>query len=456
MPSTAVPWIAAIAMAAFALFAPTLLNDDTFAHVATGDWIVAHRVISRVDPFSYTFAGKPWIAHEWLAELALAAAYRAASWTGVAILTAIAAATAFFNLARHLGRWLPAPATLLLVVFAAACVAPGLLARPHIMALPFFEAWVAGLFLARSEARAPSWWLLPVMVVWANLHGGFIIGLLLVIPLALEALTANTARQRDVAIRWGAFLAASVGAACLTPHGPAGLLFPFTLLGNAELSSIGEWRPIDFGTVQPFELILVAGLYVALSRGARLAPVRLLILLGLLHMALGHSRHQTLVAVIVPLLLAEPLGAALSQARPARSGRQITIAGLAALGLLIAARIAFPPARPTAPYAALAHVPATFAALPVLNDYAFGSYLAFAGLHPFIDARAELYGEAFMHRYKQITRPDRAALDDLIRDYGVRWTLLTPDNPAVTMMDTKPGWCRFYADDVAIVHAPCR
>ena len=293
------------------------------------------------------------------------------------------------------------------------------------------------------------------MCLWANLHGGFVFGLFLALPLMLEAMLAEPAAWRAVLARWGGFLLAAIVAALLTPHGMTGLLFPFQLLGMAELSMIGEWQPINFSVVQPLEVALIAGLYVALTRSIRLPPLRLLILLGLLHMALHHARHTVLFGAIVPLLIAEPLSVALLLKQPEwhigrwRTGRLVAIAGLVALRLLL------PVTRGDGfsfPVTALAHIPPDLAVQPVLNEWDFGSYMIFAHFRPFIDGRAELYGETFLRQYAGIVRPNKMALETTLRDYGIRWTILAPSNPTVILLDFLPGWCRFYSDAVAIVH----
>ena len=457
IPAVSPPWVAAVAMFALTLFAPRVLNDgDTFWHLAAGDWIIAHWAVPHTDPFSYSFAGKPWVAHEWLSEVLMAASFRVAGWSGVVVLTALAAALAMFQLARHLGRWLPAGPSLLLLLLAASCITPCLLARPHILALPAMEAWVASLFIARGMGRAPPWRLLPVMCLWANLHGSFVLGLVLLAPLALEAAMAEPAAWRAVLARWAGFLFAATTAATLTPHGLAGLLFPFQLMGMAELARISEWQPPNFSTLQPLEVALVAGLYVTLTRGARLPPVRLLILLGLLHLSLHHARHQMVVGMIVPLLIAEPLGVALPPERPGWDARHWRAGGLAAVAGLAALRLLLPIVRvdgPGTPVTALAHVPPALAAEPVFNDYSFGGYLIFAHVRPFIDGRADMYGDAFMHQYLAATLAGKAALETTFRDYGIRWTIFAPDSSVLGLLDALPHWCRIYADDVAVVHA---
>jgi hypothetical protein len=103
------------------------------------------------------------------------------------------------------------------------------------------------------------------------------------------------------------------------------------------------------------------------------------------------------------------------------------------------------------PITALAHVPPALAAQPVLNDYAFGGYLIFKGVRPFIDSRADLYGDAFLDDYAAMMRPDSALLSRALSDRGVAWTILAAGSPAVTAMDALPGWHRLFADGTAVV-----
>ena len=101
---------------------------------------------------------------------------------------------------------------------------------------------------------------------------------------------------------------------------------------------------------------------------------------------------------------------------------------------------------------ALAHVPREVQGEHVLNDYSFGGYLIFAGVRPFVDPRAELYGDAFLKRYAQIIAPDPGVLRDLLRRYDIRWTILSRQSPVAGEMDALAGWHRLYADNVAVVH----
>ena len=447
------------------LFAPQVLNDpDTWWHIAAGEWMLRHGAVPRVDPFSFTFAGKPWVAHEWLAEVLMALAYRAGGWDAVLALEGGAAALAFGLLARHLARWANRLAVLLLLLLALACTSPSLLVRPHILALPALEIWTAGLLIARSRATTPSPLLLPVMLIWVNLHGSFVFGIALAVPLALEALTTAAPDDRArVARGWGLFIVAAVIVAMASPQLWQGLIFPFRLIRMRALPHIGEWQPTNFSEPQPIELALMALLYVALSRGVRVPALRLLIVMGLLHLALAHARHQMLAGVVGALILADPLGRALGRGdaapdaprnRDRRDAGWIG-AGLAILLALTVVRGLRPVVRAdgaASPIPALAHVPPALARSPVFNDYAFGGYLIFNGISPFVDGRADMYGDAFLAGYLRIMRPDIEAFRMAVDKYGIRWTILRTGTPIVDVLDALPGWHRLYADPAATIH----
>src|SRR5215831_11282049 len=169
------PWlvIAGVYCLLMAL-APRLLSDpDTYSHIALGRWILEHHAVPTGDPLSQTMQGAPWIAFEWLSQIAYAIAFASGGWAAVVALAAAAAAAAFGQLTRFLLReWQVVP-TIIAVLVALVLLSPHILARPPMLALPFMVIWVAALIRAADTARAPSWWLLPVMTFWANLHGSF-------------------------------------------------------------------------------------------------------------------------------------------------------------------------------------------------------------------------------------------------------------------------------------------
>jgi hypothetical protein len=425
--------------------------------------MLRHAQVPRFDPFSFTRSGAPWQAHEWLSEVVMAIAFLLGSWNGVVVVYGVALGGAALLLASRLRRALAGPGLALTLALAFSCVAPNLLARPHILVLPIVVAWTAALLDAREQQRAPRAWAAALMLLWANLHGSFVFGFLLLGAFALEAFVEGKPDQRwHIARGWLVFLALGIMAASFTPQGPLGLIFPFELMQMSSLGGIVEWRAMDFSRLAPFEIALAATLFVCLSRGVRVPPIRALLLIGLLHMALQHNRHAMFAALIAALVLApaiaEAEGRAKSEepkpdARPAPTGAWLLFGALALA--LIVARMAVPILRadgPTTPATALDHVPAALQSQHVLNEYDFGGYLIFRHVRPYVDGRTDLYGDTFMAHYFQIARPDRVPLDQALRDAHIAWTIFSPAAPVVALMDTEPGWKRLYADQFAVVH----
>jgi hypothetical protein len=198
-----------------------------------------------------------WVAHEWLGEVVIAWLFDYFGWIGLLMATSLSVATAVAMLLRVLLRTLAPVHAMIATALACAVAFPHVLARPHIFTLPILVAWVATLVRARSEHRAPALRPAPLMLLWANLHGGYMFGLVLAALLTGEAVL--TAGNWPACIRaarlWGRFGAASVLAALITPFGIEGLLLPFRLTQmNFALSVLVKWQSPDFQGFQPLEL----------------------------------------------------------------------------------------------------------------------------------------------------------------------------------------------------------
>ena len=455
--------LAAIALFLFTLaaFSPQVLGDgDTWSHVATGEWIIAHGAAPRADPFSHSMPGAPWTAHEWLSEVLLALALRVGGWSGVVLLTSAAAAAAALIVGLTAARQLRGAPLVLTVAIGLSLVTANLLARPHVLALPLAAAWGAGLLAARDRGRAPPIGLAALMIAWVNMHGGFIFGLLLIGPFALETVTEAPVGARLLAARaWATFALAALAVALINPYGIDAFLLPFRLMSVENLSRISEWRPQDFSHIGTMELALLTLLGLTLIRPFSMPPIRAALLIALVAMALQHSRHQVLLGILAPMLLARPIAAAIGMGSAGEEGRRIarialtaTVAAALAIG---GARLIAPIERTdgaSAPISALRAVPPELRAKPVVNDYAFGGYLIFEHVRPFIDGRAELYGDALMSLYGRLQAGDEADVESALKRYGIAWTIFAPDSRMVAILDRKPGWRRLYADATAVVH----
>jgi hypothetical protein len=452
--------IVAAALAGFWLivFDPRALNDgDTYWHVAAGGWMLDHGRVPQVDPFSFPHLGKPWVAHEWLSEVLMTLVWRATGWTGVVVLFGLSVALSMALLLGRLARWMGPVALAVTAWLCFGCMWVGLFARPHLLALPIMIFWTGELLAARAARRAPPLWLAAILVLWANLHGSFVFGALVAAPLALEALVERWRDPWPVVRSWGIFALACLAAVLLTPHGVEALTYPFHIMTMETLNGIVEWRPANFAKWGEFETALLFTLLVCLARGVKVPLLRTVLVLFLLHMALQHQRHQLVLALIAPLFLAEPIGRSFGRVAPRPLGS--LRAPVALFALVVAAfigwRAVHPVVRPDAvntPKAALAQVPADLQRRPVLNTYSFGGYLIYRGVRPFIDGRADMYGDDFFRRDMRLMRGDDAEFDRTVTQYGLAWTILSPREPLAKKMDAKRGWRRLYADRWAVVH----
>jgi len=433
---------------AWLVFGQSIFNDgDTSWHLAAGRLIVDTRSIPHTDPFSFTFAGHAWTAHEWLAEVAMALVDRIAGWAGVAILFAGAITIALSLVARELLRGLPFRYALLALAFLVAVLAPFMLARPHVITWPIFVLWLLTLLRARDEKRAPKLAWAALMIVWANIHASYLIGIGIAGVFGLEALIQEK-DKRAVLTGWLPFGVLSLLFAAVTPHGVQGFLYPLQVSGMESLPLIQEWRSSNLSDDLLFfvSLVAIAGFAVWKYRG--LSLVRLLLLGGLAVMAVLHSRHQPLFVMTAALLLARTANAS----APMPKLMMPFAIGLAAVSLV---RLVVPLEREdsdTYPANAIAHLPAELRSQPVFNSYSFGGPLILNGIRPYIDGRADMYGDDFTTDHNAIVMGDRRRLDRAVDRFGIRWTILQQGSPLIAVLDKDPQWRRIYADGSAVVH----
>ncbi|MCH7609563.1 MAG: hypothetical protein J4N76_08945 [Chloroflexi bacterium] len=165
-------------LAVFAMALRFSIGPDTYWHLRAGDWILTEGSLLKVDPFSLTRFGSEWIYPGWLAQIALIAAYQLLGFPGLNLLTALVVAAAFgFLWSTMQGRPLLRAFVLLLAATSSAVYWS---ARPHIFTFLFTAATLWGLAkFWRDGSRVI--WVLPVLTaVWANVHGGFVIPILLI------------------------------------------------------------------------------------------------------------------------------------------------------------------------------------------------------------------------------------------------------------------------------------
>lgn len=452
----------------FLFLGDTLLQDsDSFWQIKIGRWILDHGAMPTTDFYSFTRTGAPWISTSWLSQVAFAFSHAHWGWAGPVILTAAAIALALALLVHLLEANIEAPRAVLFAMLALLLSIHHVLARPHILALPVMVAWVGLLMAAADRRSAPSWTWLPLMALWANLHGGFVLGLALIGPISLEAVEhAQKGRRLALFMRWVLFGIGALVASCCTPYGWRTLQGASNILSLGEvLTLILEWMPANFATFTPFEGALLALIAFGYYRGLVLSAPRIFLILFLTWSALSHVRSIDAFAFLLPLVLAKPLGEMFPRPAPDAAGADRWPASLVtALGALTIVAASW---ASTSLYLGHHHFTFTMTQTPVaavdlleqrkaqriFNAYQFGGYLISRDIPVFIDGRAELYGEKFVMDFFKATEGKKPELlPRLLDEHKIDATLLVADAPGPQILDQLKGWKRIYGDDIAVVH----
>jgi hypothetical protein len=446
------------------------VDNDFWWHLRTGELIV-HGGIPRHDPYSWTAGGQPWAAHEWLSEVLIYASQTAfgyAATVGLFTCVAIGALLLSYALARRLGAG--ARPLLALMVLAVLVFAIFVTPRPQAFTWLLFAAYV--MILARDDAgeRAVLWALPPLMLLWANLHLGFVFGLMLV-GCWLASLALDAVCGRDVGWRTPlAVAAACVAAACVNPSGPAILWYParYLLDGSVTNSMVAEWQrpdPLALGHAPIFACAALVALGVALPS----RPRPFLCLAGLVSVALSMLAVRN--APFVALMLFPVAGRALAARWPrlhrgADGAVRVPALATAALAIGVAMGMAAMSMRATGaplalgappddgyPAGAAAYVQAHHAGQRLFNDYNYGGFLIgrlFPRTPVFVDGRTDFYGDALLRDYVTI-EDAQPGWRERLDAYGVEVVLTNARSPLAAALASDAGWSGEYGDGTHVV-----
>jgi hypothetical protein len=453
-------FLAVLFLGVFAMAARNVTDPDVWWHLKTGEYISQHKAVPHTDPFSYTRAGQPWVAHEWLTELGMYELQRHAGFAGLILTFAAAIAVAFLLLYLRCG---PAPYVAGIATLCAAwATAPVWGVRPQVLSLLLTSLWL--LILERSE-RNPHllWWTLPLTLLWVNLHAGFALGLVLSgFFLAAELIQ----RPRNLPyLRTAAFvLLLDLLLVPVNPNGLRMFSYPLETLRSAAMQNyIAEWASPNFHHPEywPF-LLIIFSTFAALSWSP--IPVRprdLILLLVSFYASLASIRMIPLFVLIAIPLVAQRCGnwphAHRHALRPSRAWLNAMI--VLAMAIFASVRVdQISQRQPEAearlfPAHAIAFLRQHPPAEPIFNHYDWGGYLIWK-LYPvvpvFIDGRADLYGEPILHDFAGAYQ-FKAAWPQILQRWHIQ-TVIVPANSALaTGLQNAPGWTIAYQDFQAVI-----
>ena len=466
---------------AFLLASRPLSDGDFWWHLKTGEYIATNLSIPRVDFYSFTVPGKHWVAHEWLSEVIFYLVYTRAGFNTLIFIFTVLTVVAFWIVFRKTNAhpFIKGFAVLLSVW----SILPTMGVRPRTFTLLFAAIYLALLhgFVRERQTRA-IWWLVPLMIVWVNLHAGYLIGLVLIGVVGVGVVLDAWFAGEKLASRWPQLKTlVLVFVACLlvvnlNPQGPRIFVFPFEFfLSPIQQDQITDWLSPDFHQKELFPLLLLMLLTIAALALSpkRVRPSELLLFLSTLYMTLKSNRHMAIFALIAGPLLADYLQASLETTRFARmfgessqpqatsNRRRQIIFNLILLAPLIACLIKLksviysppPQARVGVPLNAVSYLKENGITGNTFTDpNIWGGYLIWATpANPvYIDGRIDMYGDEFMREYLGIIR-GLTRWQEPFDKYRVQNAIVSPTSVLRLQLEQSPQWQQVYRDEMAVV-----
>jgi hypothetical protein len=480
-----------------------MVRDSDFGwHIATGRVIINTGSVPQTDLFSYTDPGRRYIPHEWLAEVIFALVFSAGGFTGLMLLTAGLIALTFAGLtAVLLDRGVSAAITLPLVTLGVLTSVAHWAPRPHIFTFLFTLIWATALERHRRSpplARRPLgalWRLFPLLLIWVNLHGAFLIAFELTASyLAAALVMAITAAPAERAAHWlqardlALLLALAIPITAINPVGFDLLRYSLDFVGQGYLRDIiPELQSPDFH--DPLFAPLLALLAIALGVSVRRQLAPMILIVSWAAFTLISFRNIPQFVIICLPLIAESLqdllvasAARIDGSAPPWLARAVAWARRKSEGFTAAARQARGGASALLGLAVVAALLAqgvridlwggdyafSDSAFPVravermrpfppgqrlFNDALWGGYFSFCcwpAVQNFVDGRVDMYGETYMREYFSAIAGE-PGWRQLLDRYRVDWVMIAPDRPLARWLVIDPGWRELYRDGVAVV-----
>jgi hypothetical protein len=291
------------------------LDPGTFSHLVVGERMVSSGRLIYQDPFSFTFFGHPWIAQQWLSECLMALLFRLGGFDSLLTITVTILACLYtWLLNRLINRGVHPLVSLIFVAFVLTASIFHFLARPHILTMFFLAVTLALLsdFEAGRVSLARLFWLIPLFIIWTNLHGGVLGGIATFVITGAGWLVLK-ALKKESPIKEGQRLTLIflMIAACLTPlFNPYGMKLPatwFSIMGSSVIAEkIQEHQPL-FSFDYWWLVLPCMVLYFFYFLGTLKSPLRPTWLIPILwfFLSLSRVRHTTLFAVSVAIAIGE-------------------------------------------------------------------------------------------------------------------------------------------------------
>jgi hypothetical protein len=458
-----------------------LLGDgDTGYHIRAGEIILKDLAVPRHDPFSFITPPLPWTAHESLSEVVMAIVNNALGLPGICFLFALLLSTTYWLLFRWIrssGRNFLIDLLILFLVLLSSRI--HWLARPHVFSM-LLMVLLYQILILHQEGRGNYLYVIPpMMLLWVNLHGGFIVGFLFMgIFLSGNFLgfLASNGEERHVSAKKGKQLSlvcsASVLAAFVNPFGVHIFLFPFRLMSETYLMDhVLEFMSPNFhgAIVYRYLLLFLIGI-LGLSK-ARLTFTESALVLLFTSMSLYSARYIPFCAIVYAPILSKQ-GDILIQESKARvlrllkersgvygnidasaKGYAIPLAVLVVISGLAAGKIPVRFNEKMAPTTAIDFLRANPVQGNMFNGDEIGDYVIYE-LYPqykvFVDGRLDMYGTPILKEYIRVAAIE-SGWKDVLTKYDINYIFFYTDSVLVRHLLTDAGWKGIYSDNVASI-----
>jgi hypothetical protein len=458
-----------------------LADSNTGYHIRTGDFILRHGAAPHRDIFSFSKAGEPWFAWEWLSAILFALLYQAAGMKGLVIMSAAVIAVANVILLRHM-VWRGANflAVIVILHFGIGASSIHYLARPHIFTLLFLAISLWLIDVDRRQPTARIWILVPLAALWVNLHGGF---LALIASLGIVAAgsvleAAWWKTSWSAPCRYALLTLACLAATGLNPYGFSVHRHAIQFLTQKWLAAlVQEYQPTSFHSTEAlyFEALLFMGIALTAWLVAEKQLASALLIFFWAHAALSSMRHIPIyVFVVAPMLgqqstalwnrwtvsarrgsLPAILHAVAKEHTPGLA--RTTLWAPALLVLLTLFRLGwdwpddFPSQR--FPVAMTQRHADRIATARIFTTDAWADYLTFRN-YPrqriFFDGRSDFFGKSIADEYMQVLN-GQYGWDSTVKRRAFDAALVPPQSAIASLLRLEPDWRLVEQDDQAVL-----
>ncbi len=461
--------LAGVFLYVFLNMAQELHDPDIWLHLKSGQYIIENKAVPKADIFSVALEGKDWIDHSWLTQVAYYLIFRSGGADALLIFSAWVMAGAFLVLSLAIlpGRGHLALSTCIVAASIFAC-SLRLNLRPENISILFFALYL--LIITRGLGTRWAYLLIPLQVLWVNMHGFFILGplllglylaadyLLRLKPLAklLKAPPLQRHQLRSMLVIFPLVVAASL----LNPYGHKGALYPLGIIHQSLISS-KSFLYLYITELEPVSLLFNSGYpvfayYLLLALTSVLVAVRFLRLhlfypacwLALAAGSLAVNRNMAYFSLFSAVVLGMAVFGLIQEYKVKRALYQGAAAVILALvlhiswsadiqmlsasyrsaqdnrlkGALLGVNPRFYPVK-AADFLAKNALPAN-----IFNLFDHGAYLIYR-LYPkykvFIDGRTELYGQELFCESLKMLYGNQESIERLCSEYRINTVLVS-------------------------------